>query len=75
MDGVTFFLFFFMVGIIFDEGKFLESHRCYVLNSVERVGRPYLDRLKEYAYDRGLMLCRKCYSVYEKNCAECGKVG
>jgi len=68
------FFCFFMVGVILDEEKFLENHRCYVLNNVDKVGRPYLDRLKEYAYDRGLKLCRKCYRVYEKDCAECGKV-
>lgn len=62
-----------MVGIILDKKKFLESHRCSVLNNVARVGLPYLDRLKEYAYHRGLRLCRKCYRVYEKDCAECGK--
>lgn len=62
-----------MVGRILDRDKFLESHRQAVLFSVGRVRDAYLDRLKEYAFDNGLKICRNCYRVYEKDCAECGK--
>jgi len=64
-----------LLGKIIDQEKFLEEHRHRVLNNDPKISYPYLKRLEEYCFNKGLKLCNQCYRTYheEKNCTECSQ--
>jgi len=51
---------------ILDEKLFCESHKQRILAG-GKLTEPYLKRLEEYAFQKGLKICNKCYEVYKED--------